>query len=201
MEQEIDQLIACCGKTIGTFLQLTKETGARPGEIWNLHWIDLDKERRVVRINNPEKGSNPRILPISTQLINRLERLPKRSEKIFKAMLSSINDSFYKQRKRAAYKLGNPRILKICFKTLRHWKATMEYHKTKDIIHVKTILGHKNINNTMIYIHLESMLFASTADEFHVRVTAAPKEIVKLLEVGFEYVCEHDGAKFFRKRK
>jgi len=70
-----------------------------------------------------------------------------------------------------------------------------------DIIHVKTILGHKNINNTMIYIHLEAMLFTSNADDFHVRVTATPKEIVKLLEAGFEYVCDHDGAKFFRKRK
>jgi len=27
------------------------------------------------------------------------------------------------------------------------------------------------------------------------------KEISKLIEAGFEYVCEQDGLKFFRKRK
>jgi hypothetical protein len=27
------------------------------------------------------------------------------------------------------------------------------------------------------------------------------EEIAKLIEAGFEYVCEHDGLKFFRKRK
>jgi integrase len=48
-------------------------------------------------------------------------------------------------RKRIAKKLNNPRLMKIMLHTFRHWKATMEYPKTKDIIHVKEILGHKNI--------------------------------------------------------
>jgi len=30
----------------------------------------------------------------------------------------------------------------------------MEYHKTKDILHVKRVLGHKRIENTMVYTHL-----------------------------------------------
>ncbi len=30
----------------------------------------------------------------------------------------------------------------------------MEYHKTKDILHVKEILGHKSINNTILYTQL-----------------------------------------------
>ena len=50
-------------------------------------------------------------------------------------------------------------MLKITFHTARHWKGTMEYHKTKDIIHVKTVLGHKDIHNTMMYINLEQALF------------------------------------------
>jgi hypothetical protein len=35
----------------------------------------------------------------------------------------------------------------------------MEYHRTKDILHVKQILSHKNINNTLIYITLAEELF------------------------------------------
>jgi hypothetical protein len=44
-----------------------------------------------------------------------------------------------------AYQLQNPRLLREHFHTLRHWKATMEYHRTKDILHVMNVLGHKNI--------------------------------------------------------
>ena len=40
------------------------------------------------------------------------------------------------------------------FKTLGHSKATMEYHRTKDIPHVMSLLGHKNIRNTLVYTHL-----------------------------------------------
>jgi len=45
-------------------------------------------------------------------------------------------------------KLNNPRILKIVLHALHHWKATMEYHKTKEIIHVMQILGHREIKFT-----------------------------------------------------
>ncbi|MBO3832316.1 MAG: hypothetical protein FGF51_02890 [Candidatus Brockarchaeota archaeon] len=75
----------------------------------------------------------------------------------------------------------------------------MEYHK--DILHVKELLGHKDIENTMIYIQVEKALFNSQDDEFTVKVAKDPDEIKSLLETGFEYVCEHDGLKFFRKRK
>jgi len=77
----------------------------------------------------------------------------------------------------------------------------MEYQKTRDVYHVKRLLGHKNMRNTEIYINLEQAVFNSTNDEFHVKVAEKPEEIKALLEVGFEYVYEKDGLAFFRKRK
>ncbi|MEM2593341.1 MAG: tyrosine-type recombinase/integrase [Candidatus Bathyarchaeia archaeon] len=53
-----------------------------------------------------------------------------------------------------AHKLNNLRLKQIHFHTIRHWKATMEYAKTRDILHVMKVLGHKNIKNTLIYTHL-----------------------------------------------
>jgi len=38
-------------------------------------------------------------------------------------------------------------------------------------------------------------------DEFTVKVGETPKEACGLVEAGFEYVTEIDGAKIFRKRK
>ena len=97
--------------------------------------------------------------------------------------------------------MNNPRLLKITFKTLRHFKGTILYHKTRDILHVKETLGHKDINNTLIYIHLEAAIFKTINDTFTVRTATTLKEAEKLLEVGFEYVTEIDNVKLFRKRK
>jgi len=197
-EKELDQFVAAVGKKLGTFLQLLKETGARPGEIQRLTWTNIDFERRTVRIK-PLKGSLPRILPISLKAIEMLKNLPKKSERIFARV---IYGTFDKQRRNAAKKLANPRILQIHFHTFRHWKATMEYHKTKDILYVKQLLGHKNIQNTLIYITMEKALFQhGLEEEFHVRVAQKPEEIKAFLEAGFDYVLQKDGLAFFRKRK
>jgi len=197
-EKELDQFVAAVGKKLGTLLQLLKETGARPGEIQRLTWADIDFERRTVRIK-PLKGSLPRILPISLKAIEMLKNLPKKSERIFARV---IYGTFDKQRRNAAKKLANPRILQIHFHTFRHWKATMEYHKTKDILYVKQLLGHRNIQNTLIYITIEKALFQhGLEEEFHVRVAQEPEEIKVFLEAGFDYVLQKDGLAFFRKRK
>lgn len=63
------------------------------------------------------------------------------------------------------------------------------------------ILRHRDIKATLIYIHLEKLLFKSEDDEFHVKVASQPEEIKQLLAVGFEYICEQDGLLYFRKRK
>jgi len=204
-EAEIDQLIAACSRRLGTFLQLLKETGMRPGEAWSLNWFNIDTERRTVTVNDPEKGSNPRILNISSHLAARLELLPKNTEYIFRNTLTqqirnwTIN--FSERRKTISRKLNNPRLLKITFKTLRHFKGTTLYHKTRDILYVKETLGHKDINNTLIYIHLEAAIFKTVNDTFTVRTATTLKEAEQLLEVGFEYVTELDNVKLFRKRK
>jgi integrase len=89
----------------------------------------------------------------------------------------------------------------ISFTTFRHWKGTTEYHKTHDILHVKELLGHKQIRSTMVYINLEAAIFTDKNDEFHVSIAESLEQACKLLEVGFEYVTDMDGKKLFRKRK
>jgi integrase len=104
-------------------------------------------------------------------------------------------------KKRLARNLNNPRLLQIHFHTLRHWKATTEYHKTKDILYVKEFLRHRDIKNTMIYVHLENALYQTENNEFHVKTARTLEEAYDLVKVGFEYVTEINDAKIFRKRK
>ena len=63
----------------------------------------------------------------------------------------------------------------------------MEYHYTKDIIHVKNFLGHKEIDNTLIYIQLDENLFKNVpSDEFIIKAVHTVEEAIKLGEIGFE---------------
>jgi integrase len=197
-ENEVDQLIAGCGTKTATLLQLLKETGMRIGEAWKLHWTEIDFVSNIIRVT-PEKGSNPRVFKVSNKLMSMLKALQEHSSsnRVFQKSLRSQARLFHKQRRKIASKLQNPRILSISFHTFRHWKATMEYHKTKDILHVMKVLGHKNINNTLVYTQLVDF----GDDEYTVRVAHTIEEDKQLLEAGFEYITERDGYKIYRKRK
>jgi integrase len=197
-ENEVDQLIAGCGRKTATLLQLLKETGMRIGEAWKLHWTEIDFVSNIIRVT-PEKGSNPRVFKVSNKLMSMLKALQEHSSsnRVFQKSLRSQARLFHKQRRKIALKLQNPRILSISFHTFRHWKATMEYHKTKDILHVMKVLGHKNINNTLVYTQLVDF----GDDEYTVRVAHTIEEDKQLIEAGFEYVTERDGYKIYRKRK
>ena len=197
-EVEVNDLISGCNKKTCAFLKLLKETGIRSGEAWQLQWTDFNFENRIVSIT-PEKGSNPRALPISNELISMLKAFPKKASKVFNGSIRHFRRNYRRQRKRIAQKLQNPRINHITFHTFRHFKATMEYHKTKDIIHVKQILGHKSINSTMLYTQLVSF----KENDYHVKVANNVKEACELVKSGFRYVTGEytDGGKIFRKPK
>jgi integrase/recombinase XerD len=203
LESEVDAVISACGKKTACFLQLMKETGVRPGEAWNLRWIDIDSERRCVNIL-PEKDSNPRQLPVTIRLLGMLNNQQKKYNYVFRnptvnsvRHLHRFREVYREQRKRISVKLQNPRLNQITFKTLRHWKATKEYHRTKDILHVMQLLGHKNIQNTLVYTHLVNF----ESDDYVCKVANTVKEASELVEAGFDYVCDIEGCKVFRKRK
>ncbi|MCW3979854.1 MAG: tyrosine-type recombinase/integrase [Candidatus Bathyarchaeota archaeon] len=202
-EGEIDALIAGCGTKTATLLQLLKETGMRVGEASSLEWTDIDTERQLIHLRKAEKGSNPRIFKASSTLLNMLNSLPNKADTIFgTAKPATMRVTFCTSRKRVAEKLASPRIKRIHFHTFRHWKATVEYHRTKDILHVQTLLGHKSIKNTQIYINLEHAIFNDgAASAYTTRIASTVKGARTLLEAGFEYVTDMDGYRLFRKRK
>lgn len=170
-EHEIDQLIAGCNRKTAASLQLLKETGMRSGEAWMLKWIDFDLEKRTLRVT-PEKGGNPRLLRTSDQLIAMVKGLHNDQALVFEGSHRHFARTYRRQRKRISFKLKNERIKEIKFHTLRHWKATMEYHHTKDILHVMKLLGHRNIQNTLLYTQLVEF----EGEEFHLTVAESIDE-------------------------
>jgi integrase len=195
LESELDALISNTRMKLSTFLQLLKETGVDSGEAWKLKWTDLGQ--RTVNIT-PTKNHLARTLPISENLLSRLLQLPRVNDRIFANKdLDDFRTNYEQIRNNLSKKLNNPRIRQIAFKSFRHWKATHEYHKTKDILHVKWLLGHKRLENTLVYTHLVNF----ESDEWLCKVAKNVDECKALIESGFEYVSDCDGFKLFRKRK
>ena len=133
-----------------------------------------------------------------------LNALPKRNKLIFRdpnidplSSMETFRRILAVQRSRTAKKLQNPRIERITLKTLRHFKATMEYHKTKDILHVMQLLGHKDIRNTLVYTHLVNF----ETDEWICKVASTKEERTRLIEAGFAFVAKENTQWYFRKRK
>jgi integrase len=100
-------------------------------------------------------------------------------------------------RNRLAIVHQNARFKQIHMHSFRHWRATKEYQRTKSIVHVKYLLGHKCIQNTDRYTHIVE--FAD--DHYYSAVAKSVEESRKLIEDGWEYVTDMEEYKIFRKPK
>jgi len=133
------------------------ETGARDNEAARLEWTDLDRERMKVTAKASKNGDS-RIIAISENLMNLIFTLPKGQETVFHTSVKRTA-AFHNRMKTLAKKHDNPRFIKIHLHTFRHCKALREYHKTRDILHVMGILGHRNINTTYRYVRLYNQIY------------------------------------------
>lgn len=216
-ESEIDALIAGCGMKIATLLRLVKEIVMRLGEAWQVAWADFDPQTRKIVCNHPEKNSRPRAFNVSIELTHMIQSLPHNSQYIVTCSRQPIGREDRKthlahvkrakgllghQRLRVAEKLKNPRIAQIHFHSLRHWKATKLKHQGFDLFDIAAFLGHRSINNTVIYVHLEKTRYPDGGDDYVGKVATTKKGKLALIEAGFEHVStDPDGTQYFRKRK
>ena len=73
-------------------------------------------------------------------------------------------------------------------------------HSHPDRYYVMQRLGYKNIKNTFLCVQVEEALFQGE-HEYISKVAKTEKKVCSLIEAGFEYVTEFEGARIFRKRK
>jgi len=199
-QEEIEILIANSGPKYALLLSLIRDTGMRPIEVERsrVRWYDL--ERGSVNVQTAKHGRGrtlelkPRTLAMLKGYIGR-HRLGL-NDRIF-ATVKTMRRMLKNIKQRTADKLQRPNLLRISLYSLRHYFGTMTYHRTKDILYTQRKMGHRNLKNTLIYTHLVNF----RSDEYTVRVGETIHEACKLLEAGFEYVCDMDDIKIFRKRK
>ena len=201
LEEKIDMLIAHASKKYALIYTIIKECGLRPVEVASLTLNDVDLEKGVLSIVTAKHGS-PRAFKLSEKTLAMFNSYGKSgnfslNSKLFPSA-GVICNTYGRLRTSLAKKLNDVELHKIRLYDLRHYYATMLYHRTKDILLVKEKLGHRNINNTLVYTHLVSF---SENDEFCSATAKTVAEAQKLVEQGFDFVTDVDGVKLFRKRK
>ena len=172
-------------------LQLLYECGIRSGEAWALKWENFDLEKKILTLNaeSCEKKVLPRQFKISDKLVAMLNLLKlKNKNKIYiwntgPRSIHNFRSNFHIQRKQLARKLQNPNLMKVTLHKLRHYYASNLYHTTKDILLVKELLGHRNIQNTLVYTRLVEW---EQPDNWTVRRPTTSKEEDQLIASGFE---------------
>lgn len=201
-ERELILAVNCGSKGNRVFAQFIYEVGCRLNEAEALKWIDIDREKRLVDIKKSKNG-NPRRLKVSSELIDMLLSLPKNHETVFTPLARGTRGIlFHKRMQSLARKSSNPRFVKIHLHTFRHCKALREYHRTKDILHVKYLLGHRTLRATQRYVEMYKNVYGNLRpQDYIVKIVRTSEEAKDLLKVGFEFINEIDGEFLYRKAK
>lgn len=139
------------------------ETGARVGEALNIKIMDIDFNKKTVKLATFKRRNKNivRILTISDSLINKILIHEKNSglkNKDYLFSKSSGNKAITVQAVNKSIKIYFTSILGEEYKelghphTLRHSRAVQLLNSGVNIMQVKTILGHANIMSTMVYL-------------------------------------------------
>jgi integrase len=158
-EEEFSRLIQSIqAPWLRDIVSFAVSTMMRAGEIANLTWESVDLEKRFIHVENTEgfrvKTTKPRAVPMNEWVYNFLARKNDRSGYVFRLPDGSRTrvDCISKNFKKACRKISLPE--RLHFHSLRHTGATWLVQKGVSIYAVQRLLGHSNIQVTMMYSHL-----------------------------------------------
>lgn len=185
-EEKINLILGHASKKYVIIYKLAMECGLRPVELGDLTPSDIDLDKGTISVVSAKHG-NPRMLKLKEETHALLTNYIKKrnfgiNERIFPSG-AVISNTCERLKAGIAKKLNDPELEKIRLYDLRHYYATMLYYRTKDILLVKEKLGHKNINNTLIYAHLVSF---NDKEEYYSATAKTVQEAVKLVEQDFD---------------
>lgn len=127
-------------------ISLLRICGMRAGELLSLRLCDLNPFEKTIRIT-ASKGSKDRELPLPDDVFARLMRYAVLERRADYEMIFNIKYNMLGEIWRGIRPIGCGKKLHA----LRHTKAIRIYEQTKDLLLVKSQLGHKSVQTTMIY--------------------------------------------------
>lgn len=132
-------------------VQLAIALGARQGELLNLDWKDVNKQRRVALLRQTKNGDD-RAVPLTSQALTVLNSLPVpiNGGKVFNMRRMAIYHAFIAAVRRA-------KISDYTFHDLRH-EALSRLSERGDLtmLEIASISGHKTLKMLQRYTHLHA---------------------------------------------
>lgn len=137
----LDRLERCTKLQDRVILEVAYETGARCSEILALTKQSLDHETQSIMFQGL-KGSKDREIPLKPEVWQRLKEYASQCP----------TEQLFKIDRRQFYRVWTYyRPSRKALKALRHTRAIEVFKRHRDLRLVQVLLGHRNINNTMVY--------------------------------------------------
>jgi len=157
--EEIDLLLNNCGDELHPIFSAFIYSGMRKSELENLEWNDIDFKRRKIKIRIKDSWrpkTTEREIPINDALLEifkNQKKINKKGSYVFLYKGKKIPENLLRKKLMAITKqiaLGDVTKIHI----LRHTFASHLIMKGVDLPTVSKLLGHSDIQTTMIYAHL-----------------------------------------------
>jgi len=160
-QNEVFQLLEnCASLKYRTIFTLIYSAGLRVSEAANLKLTDIDFERKQIFIRNG-KNKKDRYTLLAEETITLLKKyfqIYNPLDYVFynKDICNNISISCIQERFKNLVNESNV-SKKIHIHTLRHCFATHLLENGTSIFYIMQLLGHSNIQTTMIYLHMQSL--------------------------------------------
>jgi site-specific recombinase XerD len=176
--EEVAQLLQAARTSYQRILLMTLyATGVRRSELTHLKTADIDSQRMVVHIRGG-KGRKDRDVMLSPKLLTALRTLWRFYHR--KSSIWLFPSNYRKDRpidtktvwhacQKAAQRVGIQK--RVHPHTLRHCFATHLYEAGTDLRTIQLLLGHEDLRDTLIYVHLSTL---------HLKATASPLDSLLL---------------------
>jgi len=160
---EEERLLNSCPSYIKPIVITALGTGMRKMEILSLKWENVDLTNNVIIIEaTNSKTKKKKLVPISSKLKNELLKQKLKTGYQEYVFLTSKGANFKgpdSLRKVFHNVCKDAGIGKIRFHDLRHTFATRGIELTGNVVAVSKILGHRDLQTTMRYVHPDKSLF------------------------------------------
>ena len=196
--ENINKIISASTPKYATIFTILTETGLEAHELATMERKNMDTTQGIINARGC-KGHNSRSFKLKTQTAEMLRKyLAEFTDNNPFPSSRSMGEIWRRTRNRLAKKLNQPELKNIPMRNLRHHFATTKYDQTKDILLLKSLLGHKKLETTMFYVQL---IVHDNEEEYTCKATNDIKEEMQLIEHGFQYVTQTGEYKLYRKRK
>jgi len=156
-DDEIKKLLDECNEWEYPIFYTFLNTGMRKSELMNLEWLDIGLDRRKIKIRAKDDWTpktDEREIPINEGLLSVIKDLKKKGSYVFHDGNGHKfeNNRLRKRIMSLTKRCGFPDVTKL--HTLRHTFASHLVMKGVDLPTVSKLMGHADIETTMIYAHL-----------------------------------------------